>query len=151
LGDATRHFQRFFDESANGECVRLALRASTRIPPLGTEIALTRDVVVTLRRASSPSGDAVFEVEWTPADESAFPRLEGVLEVERDGDAGCSLVLRGSYEPPAGYAGSAFESAVGHRIAQATARDLLARIRDYVEQAYATGARARAREDGHAP
>jgi hypothetical protein len=41
--------------------------------------------------------------------------------------------LNGSYEPPLGPVGAAFDAVVGHKIAENTARNLLAMIADSIE------------------
>ena len=42
-------------------------------------------------------------------------------------------MLNGSYEPPLGAVGAAFDAVVGHKIAENTARNLLAVIADSIE------------------
>ena len=60
-----------------------------------------------------------------------------------------TVVLRGNYEPPLGIAGKTFDAAVGGRIARATAREFLERIREFIEAAYRATERAKkARERG---
>jgi hypothetical protein len=129
------------------------------LPALETDIALERDVVVTIarpnKRASPGSEAAALRVEWAPADGGRFPRFHGSLAARRHEDAEAfSLVLSGAYDVPAGFAGDRFDAGIGHRIAQATARDLLLEVREHIEGSMpvaggATGGTAAAREREH--
>ena len=136
---------RFFEDRRQAdvadpnEPVRIALRAPVRLPALQTEIVLQRDVVASIKPLPSNDGTiAAMDVEWEPAGGGPFPRFRGKLTAEGDEDNGdVLLVLNGSYTPPLGIAGQAFDAALGHRIAIATARGLLADVRDTIERAYA--------------
>lgn len=122
-------------------CVRLALRSSVRLPRLDTEVALLRDVMVTVSRDPLPQDvcDAAYRVDWTPADGGAFPRLSGTLTTWPGSDTtGFMLVLNGRYGVP-GRAAGGCEGVLAYRIAQATARDLLLHIRDHIESTFRVG------------
>lgn len=102
--------------------LRFAVRPAVRIPALGVEIALVRDVVATIVRAADADG---YAVSWQPADDGAFPRFAGLLtlaEVE-----GTHLALTGNYELPDERI-LVRDAFLAHRIAQAIAGDLLGRI-----------------------
>jgi hypothetical protein len=112
----------------------LAVRAPVRIPGLGVEIELVRDVVATIARAADSS---TYAVSWQPADNGPFPRFAGKLsltDVE-----GTHLALTGSYELPEDgiLTRDAF---LAHRIAQATAGDVLSRIATELERQHRTAA-----------
>jgi hypothetical protein len=109
-----------------------------QIPGLHMGLLMQREVSALLRRAPA-EGDAydAFTVHWEAVGGGPFPRFEGTVEVKGDEDYDSFLlVLSGSYDPPLGALGEAFDAVVGRWIAIATARDLLERIRETVEAAY---------------
>jgi len=117
--------------------VSLALRAPVMLPALRTTIVLQRDIVVTLTLLAEVRDALVrLRVDWEPAGGGPFPRFHGTIAAERsEGYDGFCLVLDGAYDPPLGVPESV-DSDVGHRIAVATARSLLAEVRDAVEHSY---------------
>lgn len=135
---APAHLHRFLKEHADDRgIVRLALRASVHLPALRTEIALQRDVVVTIVDTRNERLQEACTVDWYPADGGPFPRFQGTLAFsEHPEGEGSVLVIDGNYDMPAGFASEAFDVGIGYRIAQATARDLLVRVRDHVEGTY---------------
>lgn len=134
VAEAPRLLRRYFDEHADDGVLQFALRAPVRLPGLGAEIALRRDVIATIDMNSESDGR--YAVQWKPADGGPFPRLQGVLslDAEETGDA-CRLTIEGTYDAP-DRGGSGEDAMLGHRIAQATARDLLARIGAELEATY---------------
>lgn len=118
--------------------VRLTLRASLEGP--GGELSAKREVVATLVPVPAPLfAIEKIAVEWAPV-QGPYPRFEGGLTIEADDTEFNSflLTLKGTYEPPLGAVGKAFDAVLGRRIASATAMDLLTRIREEIEAAYAT-------------
>jgi hypothetical protein len=69
--------------------------------------------------------------------EEPFPRFDGALSLEAASPKATTLTLEGRYEPPLGGAGKLFDAALGHRIAEATARELLKEIADRIELGFA--------------
>lgn len=131
LNQAPEYVERFF---ASHE--RLQLRAPISIAGIRTE--LEKPVDFTLSPAKTGS-DMIptFELRWEPDGGGPYPSFDGTVSIEADDDySRCAIALRGSYEPPLGNAGKTFDAAMGQRIARATARTLLAEIRDYIEAAY---------------
>jgi len=100
--------------------------------------ALTKDVVVTFGAAVDPMHfDEPWHIHWKPQ-EGPYPEFDGVLTVRADEDYESSqLELKGSYRPPGGVLGAAFDWALGSRIATATAQTLLARVGAGMEARYA--------------
>lgn len=143
---APSYLERFFQERRppnrawdEPEPIRLALRAPVSLPPLKTEIALRREVVAKVKHIES-LGDAVatLKVDWDPASGGPFPHFDGTLTASKTApDDNFLLTLDGDYEPPLKAAGQAFDGVVGNRIASATARALLAEIREAIERMYA--------------
>jgi hypothetical protein len=73
-------------------------------------------------------------VTWAPERSGPYPTFTGDLAIESADDYNSFyLVLNGTYEPPLGAVGAAFDAVVGHRIAENTARNLLAVIADSIE------------------
>jgi hypothetical protein len=130
----------FFKEHGNpdGDVAKLDLRVAAAVPGLPAPVSLSHPVVATLQYEAHPADmKPRFHVQWVPLGDQPLPAFAGALTVDSDEDYGSFfLVLDGRYEPPLGLAGQAFDAVVGHRIAESTADDLLARIRDYVEAAY---------------
>jgi hypothetical protein len=130
---ARRHLSAFFSEHT-----RLALRVPLGIPGLKTGLLMRRDVSATIKQVQAVS-DAFedFSVNWEAIGGGPFPRFAGKIEVQGDEDYDSfRLVLQGTYDPPLGVAGEAFDALVGRWIAIATARDLLERVREAVEASY---------------
>ncbi len=99
---------------------------------------IERDVAIVYGRATDPMHfDRPWSVHWQPADGGPYPSFDGTLTVRADEDYGtCALELMGSYDPPFGVAGRAFDSIAGSRIANASARDYLRRIAERLETQY---------------
>lgn len=89
---------------------------------------LAKDVDVEFTRG----GDAVdadnpWKVRWTPAPGGVYPSFKGEMRVRPNSTDGTAFLdMHGSYEPPLGAAGAAFDAVLGHRIAEATIRSLIA-------------------------
>lgn len=114
------------------------LRLSAPGAGLGVNgFALAHDVVVSFRRHPGPNETIVFEVHWESADGGPFPVFDGQLIVAEDEDyENCRLILEGSYTPPGKVAGAAFDAVLGQRIAAATAKELLDRVRSFLVSGY---------------
>jgi hypothetical protein len=133
VNQARRHLDAFFKERPT-----LALRVPLTIPGLKGGSLVQKDVTAAIKRIHAPS-DAFedFSVAWEAVGGGPFPHFTGKLAVKGDEDYNSfRLVLEGTYDPPLGVAGEAFDALVGHWIAIATARDLLERVREAVETAY---------------
>ena len=101
----------------------------------GLRISLRKPVDVRTENQSEwANGDLSIRLRWEP-DGGPFPTFDGVLRMESGEDGGVDFALEGSYEPPGGVPGKAFDALLGHRIAATTARDFLERLRRYIEHA----------------
>jgi len=140
LSQAPVYLDRFFAERSGEDLGRLTLTLRAPLDMLGsrTDMALEREVAVTIeRRHDERAGGGPLQVAWHPLGGGPFPAFRGTLTIEADEDYTSSrLALDGEYTPPLGVPGAAFDAALGHRIAQATARDLLSRIGTTIESAY---------------
>ncbi|MBV8197009.1 MAG: hypothetical protein JO263_02650 [Candidatus Eremiobacteraeota bacterium] len=122
----------------SGEESVLTLRVS------GPGIDLAKDVMVTFGEAVDPMHfDQPWRIHWKPQ-AGPYPEFDGELTVRADETYKTSLLeLRGSYRPPGGALGAAFDWAAGSRIATATAQALLQRVGDGMEARYQRDERAK--------
>ncbi len=142
---ASRHLADFIAEHAAGDgTIRIPLRL-----PIGVfadrRSLIERRVIATLYPLQSiADAHPTYSVTWSPRT-GLLPSFAGALAVEKHARDDCfGLVVSGHYEPPFGAVGAIFDAALGRRIAHASARDLLRSIADYVENACAHNAAARA-------
>jgi hypothetical protein len=105
-----------------GETQVIRLRA----PFAQKGMALEKDVLISFGRAIDPLHfDQPWTIHWT-ADGGPYPEFDGTLTVRADEDYGSAVLeLQGTYIPPFGLAGTAFDALLGSRIASATAREFL--------------------------
>lgn len=94
-------------------------------------------MLVTFGAATDPMHfDQPWRIHWKP-DGGPYPEFDGELTVRADETYATSqLELKGSYEPPGGTLGAAFDWALGSRIASRTAQALLLRIGGEMESHY---------------
>jgi hypothetical protein len=106
---------------------------------------LVKEVVVTYGVATDPMHfDQPWSVHWKPK-AGPYPEFDGELTVRADETyASSRLELQGSYRPPGGALGAAFDAAVGNRIARATAQALLERLGAELESRYAADEKSKA-------
>jgi hypothetical protein len=116
---------------ASGEASRLVLTLST------PSLDIAKAVSVTFRRAEDPMHfERPWHIHWDPPN-SAYPTFDGELTVRADETYSTSrLELKGSYQPPGGPLGAAFDWVAGGRIAKSTAQSLLAQIGNGMEAHY---------------
>jgi hypothetical protein len=137
VNQAARHLARYFKARGNsdGEVARLSLRAEVPVPGSKTTMKFERTAIATLVPRHKP-GEMMphYAVTWAPERAGPYPTFSGDLAIESADDYNSFyLVLTGTYDPPLGAVGAAFDAVVGHRIAENTARNLLAMIADSVE------------------
>lgn len=89
------------------------------------DLRLECDVDVHLTPKPGYSGYELLDIRWEPRGGGPYPPFSGTLSIADEGAGWCRVNLDGEYRPPFGLAGAAFDAAVGHRIAMATANDLL--------------------------
>ncbi len=109
-------------------------------------VELVKHVIVTFGAAVDPMHfDEPWRISWKPQS-GPYPQFDGELTVRADETYSTSrLELKGSYWPPGGALGAAFDWALGGRIASATASALLQRIGAEMESRYAADERAKER------
>ena len=76
----------------------------------------------------------VLVIGWEPRGTKITPEFHGILSYDADVEASSSrLTLSGTYAPPGGALGEAFDAALGFWVARATVHDLLRRIARQIE------------------
>ena len=101
--------------------------------PLGIvagDLRVETDVVIRFRDRSEYPGYHIIDVGWKPAAGGPFPEFNGTLSIAQDATDWSRLDLDGAYRAPFGIAGAAFDAVVGHRIAEATAEQLLGKLKE---------------------
>ena len=137
VNQAAKHLARYFKARGNsdGDVARLSLRAEVPVPGAKGTVKLERTAIATLIPRHAP-GEMMphYAVTWAPEQPGPYPTFNGDLAIESGDDYDAFyLVLNGDYQPPLGALGAAFDSVVGHRIAESTAQNLLATIADSIE------------------
>jgi len=140
VNQAAAHLARYFKARGNsdGDVARLNLRADVPGPGAKGTMRLERTAIATLVPRHAP-GEMLphYAVTWAPEHAGPYPTFSGDLAIENADDyQSFYLVLDGNYEPPLGAVGAAFDAVVGHRIAELTARNLLATIADSIEAGF---------------
>jgi hypothetical protein len=125
-------FQSLSGRAASGEATTLTLS----VPLPG--VALRKDVAVTFGKGTDPMHfDQPWSVRWTPVGGGPYPDFDGELTVRAGEDyTAAVLELKGTYRPPGGVAGAAFDAVAGGRIAAATAQHLLEDVGNEMEARY---------------
>jgi hypothetical protein len=125
LGDEVR------DLATSGKQSHLTLTVS--VPGL----ELVKGVLATFGPSVDPMHfDEPWHIHWKPQ-AGPYPEFDGELTVRADETyESARIELAGSYRPPGGALGAAFDWAAGSRIASATARALLARLGDEMKSRY---------------
>jgi len=140
LPQAAARLKHFFYEHGNAEddTLKLDLRLDVNVPGLSTPLTLERSVIATIQLHHLPADMTPrFTVHWAPEKPGPFPLFTGELLVEaREDYDSFTLRLSGTYTPPLGVVGKGFDVVLGNRIAQATAIDLLHRLKDMIEQQF---------------
>ncbi len=106
---------------------------SLRVPLLASltdDLSLAHDVLVRFwqGRTEDHLGDVLL-VEWTPSGEGPYPTFSGVVNIVAEADARTARIeIDGTYDPPGGMLGRAFDAVLGHRLAQISVGDLVQRL-----------------------
>ena len=99
----------------------------------GEAIRVKREVSVELVPPVRSSSKTVFPLRWQAADHPGlFPALDADLEVASLGAERTQLAMSARYVPPFGTVGRAIDRALLSRVAEATLKDFLDRVREAV-------------------
>ena len=93
------------------------------------DLRIERDVEFHLKSKPAYPGYKLLDVSWAPKDGGPYPAFTGILSVAEDAAGWSRIEIDGTYSPPFGIAGAAFDAAIGHRIAQGTATELLGELK----------------------
>jgi hypothetical protein len=121
--------------SSEGASARIVLHAGS----------MTQSAIVTIGRLHK-LGEMTphYALHWEAGDKSRYPVFDGELGIDGDDTyETLRLVLEGSYTPPGGIAGRAFDAVVGRHIADLTAKTLLKEIGGAIELDYAAAEKAK--------
>jgi hypothetical protein len=134
---AMRHAERFFalrrrDHTPGMLTLRVDF-SSLKLP--GTSEA--RHEVRVKHELSEKDGAKKLALSWDPQDRSV-PQFAGTLCAGEKDPGSTTLTLEGTYTPPLGVAGAAFDLVAGRKIASATAHALLEDIKAFIEDDYRT-------------
>lgn len=139
---AIAYFDRYLNRlpsSERGAGRDLRLRVGLSTLGLSGELALDRDVLATFEPLPASKGlEHGVSIGWTPAGDAAFPTFRGTLTIGAATPKSSVVKLDGDYEPPLGVLGKAFDAAIGHKIAESTADELLKTICEKIELDYMT-------------
>jgi hypothetical protein len=108
------------------------LTGLARVGPLGEVPGVSKLVEVHVLDVVTRGQSAVLAMRWqaTGPGGGLFPALDADIWLTPAGEHSARLSLAGVYRPPLGALGAGLDRAVFHRVADATARSLLARIAD---------------------
>lgn len=136
--------ERFF-MNASGEDGQATLRLSAPGAGFGLDsFAIGHDVIASFRRRNEAGERIVFDLHWESADGGLYPVFDGTLTVAEDETyESCRLILEGSYTPPGRVAGAMFDAALGSRIANATAKELLEQMSTFLRSGFEASERAK--------
>jgi hypothetical protein len=93
------------------------------------DLTVEREVDFHLKTKPGYPGYRLLDVSWTPKDGGPYPSFSGTISVAEDAIGWSRIEIDGKYRPPFGVAGAIFDAAIGQRIAQATASELLGEIK----------------------
>lgn len=118
----------YFESRRNAEgTIAYPLRVPLEDFGLPERVSLMHEATISITKGRDAANlNDAYAVAWYPEDRSAFPTFTGELIVCAGTNAEAPyLELTGTYEPPRGAAGEAFDAALGHLIAQRTAHAFL--------------------------
>ncbi len=126
----------FLDRGAQPSSADLALRFP--LPAFIVEgLTVEKRVRVKVAYAAYAGDGRPMMLSWEPLGNRALPSFSGTLMATPQTEMTCSLEIAGSYAPPGGIAGIAFDQIVGVRIARATVDALLEEFEHKIAADYA--------------
>jgi hypothetical protein len=97
----------------------------------GDEARVARQVAIEFGELVRMPSKTVLPLRWTAVGASGlFPSLEADIEIAPLGPGTTQLAMSARYVPPLGIVGRAIDRAVLFRVAEATLKDFLDRVRD---------------------
>jgi hypothetical protein len=115
-------------ESANHRGDRLLAEVG-----FGDDVRIARTVALTVGEPTRISAKTSIPLGWSASGPGGlFPALDADLEIAPLEDGRCQLAISARYAPPLGVVGRAIDRAVLARVAEATVKDFLDRVRDSI-------------------
>jgi hypothetical protein len=101
----------------------------------GDEVRIARTVALTVGAPIRMADRTTIPVGWAASGPAGlFPALDADLEVAPLEDGRSQLAISARYEPPLGVVGRAIDRALLARVAEATLKDFLDRVRDSISR-----------------
>jgi hypothetical protein len=130
------YLERFLSSlaSKDGRLV-VALRVPASAFGIPSNLALEKRVTATITYdRDADKLNRIVGFSWKPEGGGPYPSFSGTLVAGAASEGAGSIVsISGSYTPPGGVVGDLFDALIGRKIARATIRELLDRIRDGIE------------------
>jgi len=99
----------------------------------GDDVRIARTVALTVGDPIRTPGKTSIPIGWSASGPAGlFPALDADLDVAELEDGRCQLAISARYEPPLGAVGRAIDRALLARVAEATLKDFLDRVRDSI-------------------
>lgn len=132
---ARQYLHEMLDAVCNGDLPH-EIVLTANVPPSHVELA--KHVLVRYARGTDPMHfDEPWKISWVAEPGGIYPSFDGQLAVRADEGYRTSLLeLQGTYTPPLGAAGRAFDAVIGRRIAGGTAQNLLSEIARQMRERY---------------
>jgi hypothetical protein len=101
----------------------------------GDEVRIARQVEIDLGAPIRLPTKTVIPMHWTAVGAAGlFPSLDADLEIASLGNDRCQVSMSARYEPPMGTVGRLIDRALLFRVAEATIKDFLDRMRDAISR-----------------
>jgi hypothetical protein len=99
----------------------------------GEDVRIARTVALEVGEPTRLRDKTTIPIGWSATGPAGlFPRLDADLEVAQLEDGRCQLAISARYEPPLGAVGRAINRTLLSRVAEATLKDFLDRVRDSI-------------------
>jgi hypothetical protein len=99
----------------------------------GDDVRVARTVTLSVGDPIRTPGKTAIPVGWSASGPAGmFPALDADLEVAELEGGRCQLAISARYEPPLGVVGRAIDRTLLARVAEATLKDFLDRVRDSI-------------------
>ncbi len=99
----------------------------------GDDVRIARTVALTVGEPIRLTDRTTIALGWLASGPGGlFPALDADLEVSPLEEGRCQLAISARYEPPLGAVGRAIDRALLARVAEATIKDFLDRVRDSI-------------------
>ena len=99
----------------------------------GDDVRIARTVAITVGEPTRMPAKTTIRLGWSASGPGGmFPALDADLEIASLEDGSCQLAISARYEPPLGVVGRAIDRTVLARVAEATLKDFLDRVRDSI-------------------